>query len=133
MSYLRDAVDPTIVLPENVVVGPLQLDQLKAGSVSLLDAGQPRMENFPGLVWVRGQIRILSRTLEEVDLIGRHLWGLLAHKNRIVARQTSNNSDYLIHIITVAAGPSQHYDSPITYEELMFTEMMVSTEAVAVA
>lgn len=131
MTYLKAQVDPLIVDPANIVVGPANRAQQEAGVVELVDAGMPRLETFPGVVWVRSQVRILHTTLARVDTIGRHVYDFLVNRNRIEVVQPSTGSRYLIHAITLAAGPSKHWDTPVTYEELMFAELMVGTEAVA--
>lgn len=121
---------PTALAPGGVGVGPMFDDQIKEGCVSLMDAGMPQTEPYLPLVWVRGQIRCLAPTLDQTDRIGRGVWAVLDKRNRELVRQNSTGSTYLIHLINITAGPSQHRDSDENYEALMFAEMCIGLDPV---
>jgi hypothetical protein len=50
----------------------------------------------------------------------------LNQKVRVVAYQASTGERYLVHLVNVTAGPSMHYDSPETWETLLFAELMIA-------
>lgn len=115
--------------PGGIVTGPATDAQQQAGVVSLTQAGLPVVERYSPIVWMRCQVRCLAPTLDLADRLGwavqRNLEGL---PNRVVARMASTDRRYLVHLSSVTAGPSEHYDSPETWEALLFAELMIGTE-----
>lgn len=126
-DFLRTNVNPEILDPDNIVIGPATEDQIKDGCVELVNAGMPK-EEPPLLVWIRAQIRSVAPTLYRADVIGQHVREVAHYKNRITARDHLGRQ-YLIHSVKVVAGPSHHWDSAVTWETLQFAEMMVGTQA----
>ncbi len=131
-ELLRDLLvreaDPAII--PHIVVGPANKTQIDEGVVELVDAGMPKQEP-PGLVWVRNQIRCIGPSLDRVDAMGRHIWEVANWRNRITATMASTSRTYLIHVLKVSAGPSHHWDTAITWESLLFAEMMVGIQPLA--
>jgi hypothetical protein len=109
--------------PSGAVVGPANDAQQQAGVLQIVDAGMPIIDQYRPVIWVRTQIRCLAGTLDEAERIARRtqlfLFGL---ENRTVVHQSSTEEDYLIHTLTVSAGPSMHFDTPETWETLLFIE-----------
>ncbi len=127
--YLRSSVNPLVIAPANVVVGALSHDQQQTGGVSVMNAGLPELESNLPLVWVRAQVRVLASRHEKQDEISRHLWELCSQKNRLVVADGYGRK-WLIHVLNVVAGPSDHKDSEVTEEGLLFAHMMVGTEPI---
>jgi hypothetical protein len=110
------------------IVGPSNDAQQQAGVVSCLAAGLPRIELYVPLQSMRCQMRCLAGTLEEADLIAQRVYRAMNGRGRIIGRMASTDQRYLIHIINILAGPSQHYDSPETWETLLFAELLIYTD-----
>lgn len=111
------------------VVGPASDSQQQRGVASLTDAGLPDLELHTPLVTVRSQIRCVGPDLPTADLIGRQIQAWVrGQEGRVVARMASTDQRYLIHRMNVSAGPSFHWDSPETFESLVFVEILVGTE-----
>ncbi len=125
-DYL-DRLCPPDLAPAGVVVGPANDRQQQAGVISLVDAGMPVVEFYVPTISVRTQARCLAGTLEGSDHIVRGLQAVLNGVGRTVARMASTDRRYLIHRINVVGGPSMHYDSPETWETLLFAEVMYGT------
>jgi hypothetical protein len=130
-TYIATSCDPTVLNPLNVVTGPLSHAQQQEGGVSLTDAGLPDIALDAPVIWLRSQMRIINPKLSTADTITRHVFSLVHRKNRIIALQPSNGHEYLIHVLYVTAGPSQHKDTEVSYEELMFANAMIGTEPVS--
>lgn len=114
--------------PGGIVVGPLTDAAQQAGGVSITQAGLPNVERYVPIQWMRCQIRALAPTLDLADRLGQATQRNLHNMpNRVVARMASTDRRYLIHLSAVTAGPSQHYDSPETWESLLFAEIMIGT------
>jgi hypothetical protein len=96
----------------------------------MVDAGMPVVEQYRPVVWVRSQFRCLSGSLEHADRIARGLQFFLNGLTRTLVVQPSTGETYLVHSVTVSAGPSTHYDSPETWEYLLFTESLIGTEPI---
>lgn len=132
-ELIRDVLvrlsDPEIA-PGGIVVGPANDSQQQAGVVSIVDAGMPTVELYTPVISVRTQVRCLAGTLDMSDRIVRGCQRWLDGRSRVLARQASTDRKYLIHYINVVAGPSMHYDSPETWETLLFAEVSIGTEAV---
>lgn len=126
-NYLKDNVDPEILNPDNITVGPANADQIRDGCIELVNAGMPK-EEPPILVWIRAQIRSVGPSLYRADVLGQHVRQVLHYKNRITAHDHLGR-EWLIHSVKVVAGPSHHWDSAVTWETLQFAEMMVGTQA----
>lgn len=119
-----------------VVVGPATDAQQQSGVVSLVDAGLPVVEDYVAVVWTRAQMRCLHGTLIGAEHISRAIQRVLTGRGRTLARQdvvtalgvsTGAYDEYLVHLCRVTAGPSMHYDSPETWETLLFAEVMLGT------
>jgi len=116
---------PVALIPGGVAIGSMADSQVKLGCISLMDAGQPGMEEYTPLVHVRAQIRCLAPSLEHVDRIVRVVWSRVQGRNRTIARQDSTSLEFLIHRMRVSAGPSMHRDSPENWETLLFAELLI--------
>ena len=114
--------------PAGAVVGPASDAQQQAGVVEMVEAGLPTVERYAPIQWMRAQLRCLAPTLSEADTIAHRVQVELHGKVRIVARMASTDHRYLIHLCNITAGPSQHYDTPETWESLLFAELMIGTE-----
>ena len=113
--------------PAGAVVGPASDAQQQLGVVSVVAAGLPMVEKYSTEQWLRAQMRCLAPTLELADTISQRVYERLQGQVRIVARMASTDHRYLVHLCNVTAGPSMHYDSPETWETLLFAELMIST------
>lgn len=120
---------PPDLAPMGTVVGPANDEQQQTGVISAVAAGLPVIDHYGPLQSSRVQLRCLAPTLALADLIAQGVY-LFLHTlpNRTVGRMASTDRRYLIHWMNPAAGPSQHYDSPETWEALVFVEMMIGTE-----
>lgn len=121
--------DPELA-PEGVVVGPTTDAQQQGGVITLSAAGLPLMEKYAPLQWMRCQIRCLAGTLDTAENMSQGVYRDLNGRHRLRCRMKSTDSWYLIHLTNVTAGPSMHYDSPETWETLLFAEILLSTDAV---
>ena len=114
--------------PAGVVVGPASDTQQQAGVISIMSAGLPVIEKYSDLQWYRAQVRCLHGTLEFADTLAqgvqRDIHGLVRRK----VHMASTDRWYLLHLCNVTAGPSMHYDSPETWETLLFAEIMLSDD-----
>jgi hypothetical protein len=118
------------IAPGGVVVGPATDAQQQAGVVSLMGAGLPVVERYLPLQWLRVQVRCLAPTLEEADKISFLVNKELHARTRVVARQRSTDHRFLVHLMNITAGPSMHYDSPETWETLLFGEVLIGTQPI---
>lgn len=109
-----------------VIVGPASDADQQAGVISLMAAGLPVIEKYAPLQWHRAQARCLAGDLATADVIAQAVQADTHGIVRKLCYQASNDSWYLIHLSNVTTGPSQHYDSPETWETLMFVELMIS-------
>lgn len=112
-----------------VVIGPATDAQQQSGVVSVVAAGLPRVELYTPVTWLRAQMRCLHPTLEGADTIAHTVQRDLHQRGRTVARMASTDRRYLIHLCNVTVGPSMHYDSPETWETLLFAELMIGAES----
>lgn len=119
--------DPELA-PAGVVVGPANDTMQQAGVVSVVAAGLPVIERYTPLQWLRAQVRCLAGTLELADRIAQGVQRDLHGRGRTIARMASTDQRYLVHLVNCVAGPSMHYDSPETWETLLFAELMIGTE-----
>jgi hypothetical protein len=115
------------IAPAGVVVGPATDAQQQAGVIQCVAAGLPNLDKYGPVQWSRVQIRCLAPTLDLADRIAQNVYPVLNGRQRLTAYQASTGRRYLVHLVNVAAGPSQHYDSPETWEALVFAEMMIGT------
>ena len=117
--------------PAGVVIGPATDAQQQSGGVSVLGAGLPVVERYLPLQWMRAQVRCIAATLEEADhisfMVNRELHG----RTRTIARQSSTDQRFLVHLSNVIAGPSMHYDSTETWETLLFAELLIGTQPIS--
>lgn len=117
--------------PGGVVVGPATDAEQQAGVVSVMAAGLPQVERYVRVQWLRAQVRCLAPTLAEADEIAHRVNAALHGRNRTIARMASTDRRYLIHLSNVTSGPSMHYDSPETWETLLFVEIMIGTQPIS--
>lgn len=113
--------------PAGAVVGPANDQQQQTGVVSIMAAGLPVVEMYRPEQWLRAQMRCLAPTLELADTIAQRVLERLNGQTRTVARMASTDHRYLVHLCNITAGPSMHFDSPETWETLLFAELMIST------
>lgn len=114
-----------------VVVGPASDAQQQAGVISLMAAGLPTIEKYAPLQWHRAQARCLAGDLSTADTLAQAVQADTHGIFRKLCYQASADSWFLIHLSNVTVGPSMHYDSPETWETLMFVELMIGTQPVA--
>lgn len=119
--------DPNLA-PGGVVVGPSNDTQQQLGVISITAAGLPTVERYVPIVWMRAQIRCLAGTLDQAEQLAQGVQRNLHARIRLRCRQKSTDSWYLIHQANITAGPSMHYDSPETWESLLFAEVMIGTQ-----
>jgi hypothetical protein len=93
-------------------------------------AGLPVLEKYVDVQWMRCQMRCLAGTLDVAETISQKVYRALNGRGRTVARMASTDQRYLVHLINITAGPSMHYDSPETWETLLFAELMIGTQAI---
>lgn len=111
-----------------IVVGPANHDQQQAGVASITAAGLPLVERYSPLQWSRVQIRCLHGTLDGAETIAQAVFRDLNQRVRLKVRQASTDAWYVLHLSNVTAGPSYHYDSPETWECLVFAEVLIGTQ-----
>lgn len=120
-----------------VVVGPANDAQQQAGVISLMAAGLPVIEKYAPLQWHRAQARCLAGTLDVADVLAQSVQRDIHGQVRKLCFQAPNDlypedtgQWFLIHLTNVVVGPSMHFDSPETWETLMFAELMIGTTPV---
>lgn len=128
---LLNEVDARIVRGSPpVIVGPATNEQQQAGVVSVTDSGPLRAERYIPVVYPRLQIRCMAHAIDVSDRIGYHVHDILQNRHRQVVTD-STDTQWLVHRVAVLSGPSLHFDSQATWEQLMFVEMMVGREPVS--
>lgn len=130
LSYL-ESTDIETLAPGGVVVGPANDEQQQQGVVQIVQSGMPKLSHYVRVTWARCQIRIIAPNLALSDQIAQHLAGLCDRKSRLRVVMPSTGEEYLVHLMNVSAGPSQHYDSRETWENLLFVEFMVGLDPLA--
>lgn len=123
--------DPEIA-PAGVIVGPTNNPQQQAGVISVTAAGMPSVSKYTPTQWMRAQVRCLAGDLSLAESIAQGVLRDLNGQVRLRCRMRSTDQWYLVHLANVTAGPSMHYDSPETWETLLFAEIMLGTEPVGV-
>ena len=116
--------------PGGVFVGPATDEGQKAGCISITEAGNTERELYLPIINGRVQLRGLHPHLEHAERIGRALYALLNNVNRTAVLQPSTNERFLVHSMSVSAGPSNHFDSSETWESLIFISMKVGTQPI---
>lgn len=115
----------------DVVVGPTTHEQKQAGVISLMAAGLPQIEKYVPLMWHRSQVRCFGGDLATADtiagLVQRDIHGLV----RKTCYQASNDSWYLVHLSNITVGPSMHYDTEMSWETLLYAELLIADDPVA--
>jgi len=121
-----------------VKVGPANDTEQQAGVISLMSAGLPMIEKYAPLQWYRAQARCLAGDLATADLLAQAVQRDVHGRGRSLCFQTANPAYpddtgqwFLIHMANITVGPSMHYDSPETWETLMFAELMIGNVPVA--
>jgi len=130
MAYLDTNLAPEDA-PSGTVIGPATDTQQMGGVVQLMAAGMPQLERYTPTLWQRVQIRCVAKTLEEAQHIALRVLATARGRNRVVVTQPSDGHEYLIHSMELTAGPSGHFDTPKTFEALIFAEIMVGTQPVS--
>jgi len=123
---LLNRLGPPGFAPSGAIVGPANDAQQQAGVASIVAAGLPVVDKYSPIQWCRAQVRCLAPTLDQADTISQMVFTELNQKVRVVAYQASTGERYLVHLVNVTAGPSMHYDSPETWETLLFAELMIA-------
>lgn len=118
----RELVPDLIV--HGFIVGPADDKQQQEGVISMVDAGMPKVEKYVPVVWIRAQLRCIAGSLSDAERAARHAYEIFADRRRTVIR-ASDGQDYLLHFTSVSGGPSAHFDSPETWEYLMWVESLV--------
>lgn len=130
-ELIKDALErwgaPNLA-PYGVVVGPTTDAQQQGGVASVTAAGLPLVEKYAPLQWMRAQVRCLHGTLDGAEQIAQAVYRDLNGRGRMKARMRSTDAWYLIHLANITAGPSYHYDSPETWETLLFAEILIGSE-----
>lgn len=125
-DVLRRLGDPDVA-PAGIVVGPANDSQQQRGVVSVVSGGLPTIDKYSPVQWMRAQVRCLAGSLENADRIAQSVYRDLNGKQRFVGRMASTDQKYLIHLCNIGSGPSMHFDSPETWETLLFAELMIGT------
>lgn len=116
--------------PSGIVIGPADDVMQQAGVVSVTPAGLPIVELYIPVQWMRAQVRCLAGTLDQAESIGQGVQRDLHQRGRTRARMASTDKWYLVHLCNVVAGPSAHYDSPETWETLLFAELAIGNQPI---
>lgn len=111
-------------------VGPADHPSQQAGCIQFMSAGLPKEERYVPAVWQRIQVRCVSGSMMGAETIAGLFMERLNNRNRVTVTQSSNGNAYLIHVIDITSGPSMHFDTPATWEVLLFAELMVGTQPV---
>lgn len=114
--------------PAGAVVGPTNDVQNQAGVISCMASGLPVVDIYSPVQWMRCQMRCLSGTLGEAELISQRAYRQFNGQNRLICYQSSTAQRYLVHATRVTQGVSMHYDSPETWEALLHAELLISTD-----
>lgn len=131
MIVLLNEVDTRLVKGQPpVVVGPATNEQQQAGVISVTDSGPLRSERYIPVVYPRLQIRCMAHDVSVSDRIGWHVYDILHNRHRQVVTDSTDMS-WLVHRTEVLSGPSLHYDSQATWEQLLFVETMIGREPVS--
>ena len=125
----RDA-DPRIV-SGGFWSGGAEQNAQQLGAVALMPAGLVQIDRYAPVQWERVQARCMAHTLAHSTRIAQHMKDLFHVRHRELVTQHSSGNTYLIHRTALIAGPSAHWDSPATWENLMFFEVMVGTQPVS--
>lgn len=132
-ELLKAYIDDNLVaalIPGGVFVGPADDAAQQAGCISIVEAGNTDRELYLPIIKARVQIRCVARTLDMVERMGRASYLLLNDVNREPVTQPSTGEQFLIHSMSVTAGPSNHFDSAETWESLLFISVMVGTQPI---
>ena len=130
-TYLSMDGDLETATPGGIRVGPCSHGQQQAGCISLMSAGLAELGTDLPLRRMRIEARCLAPELEQSETIGRELERVVDGASRVAVHQPSDGQDYLVHCMSVNGGPSSHRDSDVTWETLLFLEVLVGTEGMA--
>lgn len=123
-------LEPSLV-PGGVFVGGAPNDVQQLGCIALMDSGNTQIMPHVPLQFTRIQARCMAHTVSAVNLIAQHAKQLFEARTRELVTQPSTGNVYLVQRIVLIAGPTGHWDSPATWEELMFFEVTVGTQPVS--
>lgn len=128
--FLDDGLDTSAeYAAAGAIVGGASDEEQDAGVVSLMDAGDQKLEQYAPLLWKRVQVRCLAPTLDQVDRIGNHVYDLLSDQKWLVLTD-STGTKWFVHGIYVNVGSSHHIDSSATWESLLFCVVCVGRDPV---
>lgn len=129
-SYLN--AQPLIIehAPAGAVVGPADNNQQQAGVISITEGGLAGVDKSGLTTSIRLQFRCLAATPEQVDRIERAIHTVIHGRTRTVVRDSSG-AYYLFHWMAINGGPTTHRDSDVTWEGLMYAEVLIGMQAVA--
>lgn len=126
---VRD-VDASIV-PGGVWTGGAEDFAQQAGAIALMPGGLTQIDRYTPVQWTRIQVRCLAHEVASSTRIAQHVKDLFHVRHRELVTQVSTGNAYLIHRTALIAGPTGHWDTPSTWENLMFFEVMVGTQPVS--
>lgn len=118
---LEDVVDFT------VKVGPLTDEEQQTGGLSIMDAGMPVVDLYAPLLWTRAQMRCVGGTLARSDVMGRTVQNVLNGLGNRTKVTTADGATWLVHQVNMDGGPSMHFDSTETWEDLLFASVLMSS------
>lgn len=127
---ILNRLGPPDIAAHGAVVGPATDAQQQEGVIQLVAAGLPVLEKYVDLQWMRCQMRCLAGTLDTAETISQKVYAEMNGRGRTIGRMASTDQRYLVHLINITAGPSMHYDSPETWETLLFAELMIGTQPI---
>lgn len=128
-KYVSDNLHEDLC-PGGIVVGPASDAAQQAGCVSITEAGNTERELYLPIINGRVQLRGIHPHLEHAERIGRALYALLNNVDRVAVLQPSTSENFLVHSMSVSAGPSNHFDSGETWESLIFISIKVGTQPI---
>jgi hypothetical protein len=127
---ILNRLGPPDLAAHGAVVGPATDVQQQEGVIQLVAAGLPVLEKYVDVQWMRCQMRCLAATLDMAETISQKVYTEMNGRGRTIGRMASTDQRYLIHLVNITAGPSMHYDSPETWETLLFAELMIGTQPI---
>lgn len=113
-----------------VKVGPLTDEEQQTGGISIMDAGMPVVDLYAPLLWTRAQMRCVGGTLARADVMGRSIQKALNALGNRTTVEVEDGSKWLVHQVNLDGGPSMHFDSSETWEDLLFASVLMSAEPV---
>lgn len=136
-AYLRVAVAPAVVDPQNIKPGPLNLDKQQAGGISLVKMGDPlRHPNLP-VVTQQLLVKCFHQDPVRADDIGNHIDAIADKKNRIVVTVHASDEipedethSYLVQSLAKAGGLGQRREINDVWSDSRFITITYGTEPI---